>query len=620
MGKLHSRLPLAAASGTLVLFLALLAALRRAPHVVDDGWQAGNVLDTQAASGIDLERIRHGIAALELVLLAALITWIASAVKHRRELAARLAISLAFATIFADSVTRYATRVGGRLYVGLCDDAFISMRYARNLSSGLGLTYNAGESVEGYSNPLWTLLMAVPHALHVDEGLVPVVILVAGGLLLLATALLVDRELTRRGVAPALRILCVAAVLFDASTFEFAVAGLETPLTMFAATLAVTAALASRERLVMLGLALLPLSRADGTILATLIVAWHVLDERATSREPLLVVVRRRLPRLGVLALAIMAALAWHALLYGELAPNTYYLKVYAFSDRIVTGVSSYGVRGLVYYGLPCALTAAIGVAHPRARGALRMLVPACGMWLYGIYVGGDAFLHLRFVGPAVPLVWLASGIAVDVVWQRCAPATRAAMFVALGFIVPVMSERGVLGATWDRSGWIHDNVVTAKTLERNLPPGSSVAIFYAGMVPYLAPQQRFVDLLGKTEARVARTSLLHGRAPGHNKFDFAYVYGERRPDVTFTALSCPEVDAFLARPLEDRLAIARKLPESSYQAPVYQLLDPAFLEHYRSGRVVLRDGDAPAGHTLGCWWVRDDASLPVEWQIAPRP
>src|SRR5882762_66691 len=43
----------------------------------------------------------------------------------------------------------------------LCDDAFISFRYADNLVHGLGLVFNAGERVEGYSNFLWTLGIAL---------------------------------------------------------------------------------------------------------------------------------------------------------------------------------------------------------------------------------------------------------------------------------------------------------------------------------------------------------------------------------------------------------------------------------------------------------------------------
>jgi hypothetical protein len=39
----------------------------------------------------------------------------------------------------------------------LSDDAYISFRYAENLANGLGLVFNRGERVEGYSNFLWTV-------------------------------------------------------------------------------------------------------------------------------------------------------------------------------------------------------------------------------------------------------------------------------------------------------------------------------------------------------------------------------------------------------------------------------------------------------------------------------
>jgi hypothetical protein len=41
------------------------------------------------------------------------------------------------------------------------DDAFISFQYARNLNRGLGLVYNAGERVEGETNFLWTIWIAL---------------------------------------------------------------------------------------------------------------------------------------------------------------------------------------------------------------------------------------------------------------------------------------------------------------------------------------------------------------------------------------------------------------------------------------------------------------------------
>ena len=53
----------------------------------------------------------------------------------------------------------------------LSDDAFISFRYAQNLHDGLGLVFNAGEYVEGYTNLLWTLAMAAVLHLGLDMEL-----------------------------------------------------------------------------------------------------------------------------------------------------------------------------------------------------------------------------------------------------------------------------------------------------------------------------------------------------------------------------------------------------------------------------------------------------------------
>ncbi len=50
--------------------------------------------------------------------------------------------------------------VDGKRYFSLFDDAMISMRYAWNFSHGLGLVWNPGEYIQGYTNLLMTLLMS----------------------------------------------------------------------------------------------------------------------------------------------------------------------------------------------------------------------------------------------------------------------------------------------------------------------------------------------------------------------------------------------------------------------------------------------------------------------------
>jgi hypothetical protein len=50
----------------------------------------------------------------------------------------------------------------------VCDDAFISFRYADNLVRHGELVWNLGEKVEGYTNFLWTMVMAGVLALGLD--------------------------------------------------------------------------------------------------------------------------------------------------------------------------------------------------------------------------------------------------------------------------------------------------------------------------------------------------------------------------------------------------------------------------------------------------------------------
>ena len=50
----------------------------------------------------------------------------------------------------------------------VCDDSFISFRYAKNLLNGFGLVFNQNEFVEGYTNFLWTILIYIGMLFQLD--------------------------------------------------------------------------------------------------------------------------------------------------------------------------------------------------------------------------------------------------------------------------------------------------------------------------------------------------------------------------------------------------------------------------------------------------------------------
>ncbi|HPI33482.1 MAG TPA: hypothetical protein PLR32_09245, partial [candidate division Zixibacteria bacterium] len=84
---------------------------------------------------------------------------------YRAWYAAVLGAYCLYAAIY---IARTSFVIDGTRYFTLLDDAMISMRYAENLIRGYGPVFNAGAApVEGYTNPLWMLYMALVHLLPV---------------------------------------------------------------------------------------------------------------------------------------------------------------------------------------------------------------------------------------------------------------------------------------------------------------------------------------------------------------------------------------------------------------------------------------------------------------------
>ena len=79
------------------------------------------------------------------------------------------AIATAAAAIAAMGL--FAALLGRFWFV--CDDAYISFAYADNLARGNGLVWHPDTAaVEGFSNPLWTLVLALGCWLSLDPTIV----------------------------------------------------------------------------------------------------------------------------------------------------------------------------------------------------------------------------------------------------------------------------------------------------------------------------------------------------------------------------------------------------------------------------------------------------------------
>ena len=300
-------------------------------------------------------------------------------------------------------------------YRFLTDDAFISFRYARNLSHGAGLVFNPGqERVEGYTNFLWVLLLAALDRMGVRPEFGAPLLSVLATVLLWA---LVVRETLRRPVVARGAWLVVVPVLAFAVTRSIAVwssSGLETRAFELLLIAGVFRLRSEVERAgeasapfplaaVLLGLALW--TRPDGMLMAGSVFAAALLWLARRGRlEP-----GRLLRMAAPLFMLIAVQLIFRRAYYGEWLPNTYYAKI---GGRLWWGaglqyVGAFALEYAVWLWLPLV---ALGARQRTREGqGLDLLLYAAIVLphiLYVIAIGGDHFEY-RPLDVYFPLLYL---------------------------------------------------------------------------------------------------------------------------------------------------------------------------------------------------------------------
>lgn len=405
------------------------------------------------------------------------------------------------------------------------DDAYISFRYAHNLVTGHGLVFNPGERLEGYTNFLWTVLIAPFEAMGADLFQVSEVLGTA-----LAIALLVGMTLTSihvNGTGRWLAFLWGGFWLATQSSLGlWATSGLELPLAMalpvWGAYLLWTGqrdgdrrrALASGI-IVGLGCMTRPDIHLMGIVIGLPLVVEAVRTRRVTAFTALWFA--------GLLGVTVPFH-AFRLIYYGSLLPNTFYVKTGDSSLLMVAGLRklnemfSFNAIGALVILSPLAF-----LDRRRLTEKLVMAGIAVGYMAYIVKVGVDEMRWHRLYLPALPfLVMLAfTGLRslVDTVAslardRRAVLAATAAgwVLVAAGgvhnFAFTYRSMGGFNGRG-ELSGTYHPDM--GKFLVRHERPGALVAFQDMGSTPYHAPDIDFLDFIGLTDSTVARARYSYG-------------------------------------------------------------------------------------------------------------
>lgn len=457
----------------------------------------------------------------------------------------RVTVTLTFSPwIFAPLIAAYycygfAVRVWERNAPFFHDDAYIMLRYVRNLLDGKGFVWNEGERVQGYTSFLHAILVALLGYLGIDLEKAAQGLALACYLSLVAVVAAAQGLRRMSGRSHPLDALPVLLVAGTVPLIVWSRGGLEGTLFALLTTTGALALLGAletsdrRARLLTSGFffTLCVLTRPDGVAFVAASAAAIVL----LTRERLRNLAQFLLPAVVVL----LPYLLWSYWYYGDIVPNTYYAKASDFNwERVMSGVQyarDYAVQPpFVAFGLlllPPAL-----LLRPAARGPLAYLALLIAAYVTVIIlVGGDHMHAFRFFLPVTPLLAYAVYLAAASMFPAGWGLPYAVLYLALLWPISLQWNSWQLNAVFgDAAARIGRPV--GMYIDRVWPAGSLVALNTAGSTPYFAPKHRFIDMLGLNDRHIARRPVSAARAPrqrtlpGHWKGDGAYVLA-RDPD-----------------------------------------------------------------------------------------
>jgi len=275
----------------------------------------------------------------------------------------------------------------------------ISMRYAKNFVEHHGLVWNVGERVEGFTNPLWTLIMVLVIRFF-GTHYAPLAMQVLGGL----TCIALFAVYWRAGIKNKANELGVwAGVLLLMLSYPISywgLSGMEATAVCLVFTLATGAQYSyengnSKNPLILLSglIAIAYCLRPDGWLP---IIPFFVASAFDSIKEKNYL---RLVRACGIAGSAVLVVTASRLIYYGKLVPNTYVLKVegYTLLLRLTNGLAY--VRQFWFENSILLFLIAVA-ALSRRRIAYLNIFAALITFGYQIYVGGDPWMSWRQLLP----------------------------------------------------------------------------------------------------------------------------------------------------------------------------------------------------------------------------
>lgn len=388
------------------------------------------------------------------------------------------------------------------------DDAYIFMRYAENSARQLGLVYNPGERILGFTSPTFALVLAalarLPDAIPLEDS-----VNVFNSLcfcVLAAVYVLISAREIRRAVAFA------AVVLFYTPLVIGSINGMETTLFMVLQYVSVWLLLTRRVDAAIAAAALCGVTRPEGMLVFALVLGAVALNLKDLQRLP----VRGALA--GFALCALWALFAWQvygspipqsmtskSTLLGDVATATthntspldkWVLMAIGISDRQYVNLPAMVRAGVTLGVLIASVLASIATWSLVKKRSFAALIPAYfgASWVFYV-VGNPVFMATWYVvPPALAFAWSALAGAFELVTvprvaRALTTAVVAGVLVSLPFGIYRQQESLREGITYALVG-------VTDLINTRFPGAQTIMIGDIGYVGYRT-RARIIDAAG---------------------------------------------------------------------------------------------------------------------------
>ena len=435
------------------------------------------------------------------------------------------------------------------------DDAYITLRYAQHWLRGDGIVFNTTERVEGYTSFFHLALVSGVAKLVGGVDNLPLIAqgigIAAFGGICAIIAFVFKPTTNQSNDTP--RILLLLLVPTNLALIAWSLGGLET--TLYTALLMLLTyqfsntadpSCLTTKKIIRLGilLAISTMTRPEAMLFVGITGLFLLLPHGFKSP---------RWKPLSILALSFLAVwlpyFLWRWNYYGDLLPNTYYVKMDTdLMTRLRNGfhyLHTYSriTPFILPLGIMTGLLALIQIRakdhsqHHQTQSLFYMLSVATVGTLYVCYTGGDHMPAYRFFVPLIPIYgWLLAQSLPIIIPSLVNRHARFLYVCCMGLIClqSVWSNQEMRNAQHiDPAANVGRDV--GMWIQQNLPAHSTIALNTAGSTPFYAPQHRFIDMLGLNDRHIAHRQITERRTwwqqvPGHGKGDGQYIL-KRQPD-----------------------------------------------------------------------------------------